>query len=394
MKEMKSYLKNIVLAVLVIGVLIGIGAYLINGIEGVELRKSTYTRTTFDFHIAAPNKAQAAAIEADASVECVFPYYAYSKAFSRNDKVMLLTSDDMDDAGASLLTDGTLIEGSFDRSGAMLDKTAADALGVGVGDNVTFQLLGKTYTKTVAAIYLPSTFAILENGIVLVEQVIDAAGAPASYGGAFVVAKNRGGVKALLADYAGEGNVALTLEQYVELKCGQKLPNQTQEEYDADCAAKYAAYRADVIASAKKDGGQVADKLDAYALLQEQILTTEKRLSGMKVLTAIASFAVLAVVCILFTTTNAENDRIYRDSGMSMKQMFLSYLTSSAVTALAVAIITAAVLGAIAAGTYFAADCLGVLLMLALPAVASLLPILLATWIYVKKLYGNSVADE
>ncbi len=394
MKEMKFYLRNIVLAVLMIGILIGLGVYLINGIVDVELRKSTYTRTTFDYHIAAPDKAQVAAIEADASVESVFPYYAYAKAFSKSENVMLLASDDMNDAGASLLTDGTLIEGSFDKSGAMLDKTAADALGVGVGDSISFQLLGQRYTKTVAAIYLPSTLAILEEGIVLVDMSVDAANAPAAYGGAFVVAKDRDAVATLLTDYAGEGNVGLTYDQFVELKCGNKLPNQTEEEFDASCAAKYAAYRAEVLASAKKDGGQVVDKMDAYALLQEKILTTEKKLSNMKLLTMIAAFVVFAVACILFTVTNSENDRIRRDAGMRMDKMFLSYLISSVITAVAVAGVAVAVLGVVAAGTYFAADCLGVVLALALPVVVALVPILLATWVYVKKLYGNSVADE
>ncbi len=37
-----------------------------------------------------------------------------------------------------------------------------------VGDTVSFTLLGKKVTKTVAAIYLPSTLAIMEKGIVAV----------------------------------------------------------------------------------------------------------------------------------------------------------------------------------------------------------------------------------
>ena len=395
MKEMKSYLKNIVLAVLMIGLLIGLGMSLINGIVDVELRKSTYTRTTFDFHIAAPDKAQVTAIESDASVKNVFPYYAYSKAFSRSENVLLLASDDMADAHASLFTEGMLAEGSFDANGIMLDKTAADALGVGVGDSLSFSLLGKKYTKTVAAIYLPSTFAIMENGIALVEFSADmaAAGTPAAYGGAFVVANDRDGVATLLSDYAGEGNVALSFAQYVELKCGQKLPNQSQEEFDAVCAVKYAAYRAEALASAKKDAGQVVDKLDAYALLQEKIMTTEQKHANLRTLTMIAAFVVFAVVSILFTVTNAENDRISRDAGMRMDKMLLSYLISSVITALAVALVAGGVLFAIAAGTYFASDCLGVVLSLALPSVVALVPILLAAWIYVKKLYGNSVAD-
>lgn len=395
MKEMKSYLKNIILAVLMIGLLIGLGMSLINGIVDVELRKSTYTRTLFDYYIASPDKAQITAIESEASVKCVFPYYVYSKAFSKNENVLLLASDDMADANASLLTEGMLVEGSFDTSGVMLDKTAADALEVEVGDSLSFSLLGQKYTKTVAAIYLPSTYANMEKGIALVEFSADMAATAkrSAYDGAFIVANDRDGVETLLSDYAGEGNVTMSYEEYVDKKCGKKLPNQSQEEFDAVCAVKYAAYRAEVLASAKKDEGQVADKLDAYALEQEKILTTEKKLSNTKLLTMIAAFVVFAVVSILFTVTNAENDRISRDAGMRMDKMLLSYLISSVITALAVALVAGGVLFAIAAGTYFASDCLGVVLSLALPSVVALVPILLAAWIYVKKLYGNSVAD-
>ena len=379
-----------------IGLLIGLGASLINGIVDVELRKSTYTRTLFDFHIAAPDKAQVAAIKTDASVKCVFPYYAYSKAFSRNEEVLLLASDDMANAGASLLTEGTLIEGSFDASGIMLDKTAADALGVSVGDSLSFRLLGESYTLKVAAIYLPSTLAIMEKGIALVEfsEKMAAAATPIAYGGAFIVANDRGGVADLLADYAGEGNVSLTLEQYIDLKCGNKLPNQTDAEFEAACAEKYAAYRAEVLTSAKKDGGQVVDKLDAYALLQEKIMTTEQKNANLRTITMIAALVVFAVAGILFTVTNAENDRIRRDAGMPMGQMLLSYLLASVITALAIALVAGGVLLCIALGTYFAADCIGVVLSLVLPVAAALVPILLAAWGYVKKLYGNSVAYE
>lgn len=397
MNGMKSYLKNAVLAVLLIGVLIGLGAYLIGGVSDVELRKSTYTRTRFDYHIASPDKAQVQEIEANSAVLAVFPYYAYTKAFSTNDDVMLLSSDDMKDAGASLLTEATLIEGSYaDKSGAMLDKTAADALGVGVGDRLSFNLLGQRITRTVTAIFLPSTLAIMEEGIVLVEHDAElaAVNTPTSYGGAFIVAADRDAVAALLSDYAGEGNVALTREQFVKLKCGAKLPNQSQEEYDALCDTKYAAYRAEVLASAKKDGGQVMDKQEAYALLQQQILTTEQKQGRLRLLSMIAAFAVFAIVGSIFTLTNATNDRIRRDAGMGFGQMYLSYTIASAVTAGAVAGVVALVLHLIAAGTYFAAECGVVVLSLALPVLVGLLPVLAVTFIYVKMLYGGAALSK
>ena len=168
MTNMKAYLKNIVFAVLLTAILIALGANGISSISDMELRKSTYTRTEFDFHIAAPDAAQVKTIAQNEAVKTIFPYYAYKKAFGNSNEIMLMVSDEMDKLGASVLSEGMLVEGSFNKDGAMLDKTAADILGVKVGDTVSFTLLGKKVTKTVAAIYLPSTLAIMEKGIVAV----------------------------------------------------------------------------------------------------------------------------------------------------------------------------------------------------------------------------------
>ena len=275
MTYLKTYLKNIALAVLLAAILVAIGAAGISSVSDMELRKSTYTRTEFDFHIAAPDAAQVSEIAQSGAVKTVFPYYAYKKAFGNTNEITLMASDEMDKLGASVLSEGMLIEGSFDGDGAMLDKTAADSLGVKVGDTVTFTLLGKRITKTVAAIYLPSTFAIMEKGVVAV-SLSDDMTKPAAYGGAFIVTNDRVAVAELLSDYVGEGNVALTYEQYVTVQCGDKRPDQSEAEYEAECRQKYADYRNGILESAKRGGGQVTDKLEAYSLLKEQILTPKR----------------------------------------------------------------------------------------------------------------------
>lgn len=391
MTGFKSTIKYAVLAALLIALVIGMGANIIEGTVSLELKRSTYTRTDFDFHIAAPDKAQVADIEADASVECVFPYYAYSKAFSSFSKVMLLVSDDMDDYGASLLTEGTLIEGSYDRSGAMLDKTAADSLGVGVGDSISFTLLGRRYTKTVSAIYLPSTFAILEDGIVLTELANDVT-APAAYSGAFIVAKDKSAVSALLSGYVGEGNVALSYEQYVELKCGNIKPGQSVEDYNAECESKYAAYRAEVLASASRDGGQVVDKNEAFSLLRERILTTEKSLSDKRLFTSVGAFALMLIVSIIFTVTNTANDRIRRDTGLRSGRMWLGYFLCTLISALVAASVSAGVLFYMASGTYFAEECMSMIYAPCIAIVSAAVLSGIGSLIHVRLLYNSSAS--
>lgn len=396
MAGIKYYIKNIIFAVCLIAVLIGIGVVMIGDIVHMELQKSTYTRTLFDFHIAAPDTKQVQALEENESVECVFPYYAYANAFSKNDEVMLLLSDDMDDSYASLLTDGTLIDGAYNKDGAMLDKTAADALGVGVGDTVRFTLLGTKITKTVSAIYLPSSLAIMEKGIVLAAYSEEQAQIklPAAYGGAFVIAADRDATAELLSDYVGNGNIALTFEQYTDLYCGTVLPNETQEEYEAKCIEKYTAYREEVLSSAKKDGGQVIDKTEAYDLLSEKILTTEKRLKSRMLLTMITAFAVFAGFGILFTVSNRANDRIRRDAGVGAKKTVACYMGGMVLIAVAVMGIVGGVLCAVAFGTYFVRECLAAVLLLILPIAFALLPFAIALLLYIRQLYAHSVSKN
>lgn len=389
MKILLHYLKYLILAIILIAMLIGLGSLIINDISDIELRKSTYTRTEFDYHIAAPSKEQISELEKDSSIKSIFPYYAFSKAFSKNDKIMLLVSDDMKDHSASLLTEGTLIEGEFNKSGAMLDKTAADALGVSVGDKISFTLLGKRVTKTVSAIYLPSTLAIMEKGIVSVELTSDIEGSIAnnSYGGAFIIANDKDGAASLLNGYAGEGNVTLTYEQYVKLNCGNKLPNQTDKEYENLCKSKYEAYRKDVLDSARKDGGQVVDKMEAYSLLQEKVLTTEKKASNLKLLTAIATFAIFVIATIVFSVTNISNDRILRDEGMHFVKMWLSHSLTAVITAVLASGISLLVLNGIANGTFFKAELISVILFVCLPTLIAIVPALIASLVYVWILY-------
>ena len=385
MTRLKTYLKNIVLAVILVAMLVILGATAVSSISDMELRKSTYTRTEFDFHIAAPDAAQVGEIAKSEAVKTVFPYYAYKKAFGNTNEITLMASDEMDKLGASVLSEGMLIEGSFNGDGAMLDKTAADILGVKVGDTISFNLLGKRITKTVAAIYLPSTFAIMEKGVVAVSLSADMQ-KPAAYGGAFIVTNDRGAVAELLSDYVGEGNVALTYEQYVEVQCGDKMPGQSDAEYEAECRQKYADYRNSVLESAKMGGGQVTDKLDAYSLLKEQILTTEKNTKTRMILAAVAAFAIFAIVGSLSIVTNAKNDSIDIGEGLDGWKMLKNYALSSTITAAFVAAVTGLSVFLIASATYFASECTFIVTSTALPVLAGIPVVVLVAFLYVHNL--------
>ena len=135
-------------------------------------------------------------------------------------------------------------------------------------------------------------------------------------------------------------------------------------------------------------------KSEAYALVKNKILAAEKELKSLADLGAIASFALLCLVLIIFTVTNVGNDRIRRDTGMRSSGMIISYTALALVTAVAVAGITAIILTAAANATYFAEECLGTVLALTLPALGSVPVAAAAALIYVKLLYLNSASGR
>ena len=108
---MKKYVKYAILGAVMAVALIAVGLHAIRTVTEIELKKSSYTRTLFDLHIAAPSVSQLDALEKEGATDTVFPYYAYKKAFSK-DEITLLVSDRMEDASVSILGEGTLIEPS------------------------------------------------------------------------------------------------------------------------------------------------------------------------------------------------------------------------------------------------------------------------------------------
>lgn len=394
-KFVKYYLKYVILTAVFAAVLIAIGVVNINKIVDVEGQKSSYTRTQFDYFISSPDKNQVAEIEESQAVDKVFPYYALNNAFTGSSaakEIFLLISDDMDDYSVSLLTKKTCVAGSFDENGAMLDNYAADVLGVKVGDSVTFNILGKKVNKTVSAIYLTSTYGVLTKGIVLVNfsDEIKEVYKPRAYSAAFIKANDVESVKTLLKDYVGEGNVALSFEEYVAINCGTKPPYQSQEDYDAECQAKYETYRTGILQSALTGGAQVAAKADSYALLQDRIETTENRIHSSTLLTSIAAAIVFVIVDVIFTVTNRNNDRIRCDDGKPFLGMFGGYVLIAVISAVIIAVLTFGILYAVASHSFFADTCLKTVLYFSLSTVVACPIVILAAFIYVRILYSSS----
>lgn len=395
MKTFLTYfLKYIILAVLCVAVLSIVGAMNINKTVDVENKKASYTRTQFDYFISSPDKAQVEEIENSASVDKIFPYYALSNAFSSKSAkdVYLLLSDDMDDAGISLFTQKTCVSGSFDKSGAMLDVLAAKTLGVKVGDTVTFSIMGRQFTRKVSGLYLTSTYGALIKGVVLADYSADIQQVykPNAYGAAFIKSNDENSLKALLTDYVGEGNVALSYEQYVALNYPDKPPYQSQEEYEEYCQTKYQEYRTDCLKHIKKDS-QVSAKADAYALIQDKVNTTEKSVNNANLLAGISSLVLFTLISIVFIVTNIGNDRIRRDDGMSFLGMAGLYALTTLITAAVAGGLTLGILYLIASKTFFMDVCIKTVLWFSLGPVVAIPLAIAAAFVYALILYSNRV---
>ena len=374
-------------------IIIIIGVININNIKKVESEKSSYTKTTFDYFISSPNQAQVDEIKASASVEAILPCYALNNTFTQNKEtkeIFLLASSDMKDYAISLFNDQTLISGKYEEDAIMLDELAAKKLGVKVGDEVTFSILGTKLKRKVAGIYLTSTYGTLTTGIALIKYASDIENIykPHAYSFAFIKANDKDGVETLLHNYVGEGNVALSYEEYVQTQVGAKPPYQTEEEYENECQNKYQQYRSDIIASALASGAQVASKEDSYLLIKDKVHTTEVGINNLKIITGIGVLFVFAIFSIVFILTNQDNDKINVQEGLAKGKMLLNHYLVDIIEGIVIFVITFIVLLLVAKGTHFLIDAMSSILWMTIPVLISLALVLTIDLLYILTLYN------
>ena len=397
MNFVKNYLKYVILAVVLAVMTIVIGIINIKDICYAEENKSSYTRTKFDFWISAPSAEQVDSLTADSSVGAVFPYYSVQlyKDNQKRDLRALVYYDDSN-AELSLLASKTLVEGSYDSDGAMMDVNAAKLLGVKVGDKFTFNLLGVNYTKRVSALYLASTYPSLSDGVVMFKAPEAAAFNEkfSSYQGAFLSSNDKAATSALLKDYVGQGDIDNwidTFDVYVT-KNGlvRKPSNLTEEQFEEQRRQKYQEYYNLELAKLKNSQGRYAEKDAQYRLIQDKIQTTEKKINRMIILTSVAVFVLFIIAGVVFVITNKRNDRIRCDGGMPFMRMAGGYILTAAITAVAVSLVTMIALIIVASGTYFFSSCMTTLLAFTFSAVCALPFVAIAVIIYTKLLYSSS----
>jgi len=367
----------------------------INDINYIENESSSYTKTTFDYFISSPNEEQMKKINKLDSVNKTFPCYALNNAFTQNNKtkeIFIIMNDDLTNYDISLFNNKTLIKGNFDENGIMLDLKASELLGVNVGDEIKFSILGNTFKKKLSGIYLTSTYGTLTSGLALMKfsDDIKKIYSPKAYGFSFIESKDDVALENDLKDYVGEGNVALSYDEYVNIYCGTKAPYQTDEEYLTYCQNKYNEYREDTLAKAKRSAGQVVSKEDSYILIKDKLNSTKKNVNNLNIITAISAFALFTLVNIIFILTKKSDDKTEMLEGLSSNKLFIRHSLKMAITGISVFLISFIILLIKALNTYFISTIMPMILIFTLPVLGSVLILLLFDFIYLKILYKNN----
>ncbi len=393
MKIFMKILKPVLLAVVMIAALAFFGIRNINSMVAAETKKSSYTRTSFDYSISSPNAEQVASFRSNtAAVNRIFPFYVLSNAFEGADDLYLMFSDDTADSEISLFNKETLVAGELGGTGAVIDGEAARRLGAEVGDSISFVLLGESISVQVSAICLPANYSVFTDGLVQVSYSdVRAVYQPAAYSMAFIEANDEAALVASLADYVGEGNVVHTYESYVRDVCGQKPPYQSQEEYEASCHEKYDAYREEILEAAKRGGNQSTSKAAAYALIKDSVEKTERTVETERNYAAIASIALFFLISVLFIVVNRRDDKQSRDNGMTFGAMYGKNAALYFLTALVTAAAVFGILFFYGRNTYFPAQSLTAALWFSVPVVISGVLVLLFALIYFAIFYRNFV---
>lgn len=352
MEFLKKNLKTVITSAIFIAGILAIGIYNILCVQVVEAKRSSYTRTGFDYIIELPSESELAAIKGGSGVESVYPFHLYTNLFVSQPgvKAFVSTSRYEKNERIGFLGDKTLIKGSFDGEGAVIDETAVSALGATVGDTVSF-VWGKgsgrkTVSQKVKAVCLACSYNLYTDGIVLL-------------------------------DYTDE------------MKSVYDIKNETYVFTGAFVKASGAECYA-TIKSALDESRNVEAKADLYVTnAKHKTDRLEKQVSSINVGVALAIAIFYSALGALFIIINRNSDKAERDGGMPKQKMFSSYLIGGSVCAAAVTAITFAVLLVVGIATHFIADAIATVLAMSLPALVAIPVTWAVSKIYTDRLYAN-----
>ena len=349
MEFLKKNLKIIITSVIFIAAIIVLGIYNIECVQAIEAKRSSYTRTEFDYKLSILDETQLSSIEDSDTVESVYPYHLFTNLFPKSKKTVAFVSapEYKKSERIGFLGDKTLIKGSFDGEGAVIDEAAATELGVKIGDEISFAWGEEQLTQKVKGICLSYSYDLKDYryGLVLLDYTsemqaaYDIKTATIPYTGAFVKA-------------ASDGCYA-----FLKRALGLEDVEDKAEHYEINAKSK-------------------TDKL-------------EKQVISINIGAAFGIAIFYSALSVLFILINKRSDEAERDGGLTKKKMFGAYLAGGSVCAAAVAAITFVVLLIFGITTHFIAEAIGTVLALSLPALVAIPAVYITAKIYTDRLYAN-----
>ena len=352
MEFLKKNLKPIITSVILIVGILAIGIYNEMCVQIIEAKRSSYIRTDFDYIIELPSEAEVAAIDGGSGVESIYPFHLYANLFAGNTavKAFVSTSEYGKNERIGFVGYKTLIKGSFDGEGAVLDEKAASALGATVGDTVSF-VWGtgsgrKTVMQSVKAVCLACSYNLYTDGIVLLDYTDEM--------------KSSSDIKDEKYVFTGAFVISNGAECYATIK----------ETLDVNKNIEAKADIYEVNAKSKTD-------------------RLEKQVNSINIGVAFAIAIFYSSLNVLFIVINRNGDKTERDGGVEKQKMFKSYFVGASVCAAVVTVITFAVLLIFGITTHFIAEALGTVLALSLPALVAIPVAGVTAKLYTDRLYAN-----
>ena len=386
---------------MVIAILVSVGIVAINNQVVVEIKQSSFKLTDFEYVVRSPWRSQVAEFDKNTdAVNKTFPCTSVATVChseSASPELHLLYTDDIDDYGISLFTEKTLVSGSFDKNGIMLDETAARKLGVSVGDEISYSIISTPVTLKVAAIYRASTYETLEDGIALVSLTDDmkaAFGKELPYTLCFIDAKDEAKCAAMLASYKPLAQVK-TEAEYTEWynEKNSKMPGTTDEEWAELIADEYDKYFKEMTTILKTEGN-VERKSDFMEDIDDRNKTTQSKVDALTVGIAVAAAVAYSLIAVVLMFRGMRDDVILASEGAEKSHLLRTRIAVNTIFPILVTVAAAGILAGYAEGKGFLDISIPIIALCSLPVLASIPVSALASVKYVNTVYGKSESSE
>jgi len=397
-KSFKRLIKYFVLGILSLLVLISTGIITINNQSTVDEKNATFKLTSFDYLVNGTSESQYQSfLGKEDEIKSAFPVINIQTSLKFNnkeEKITLLFSDHMENFETGLLNEKTKISGNYSEDGLMLDKNAADSLGVKVGDTVTYKLMSISFEVKVSAIYVACTYKEMNNGLGVLKWTSvhnNAYKTNKKYSFTFIEANDLSKCEAFLRDFIPEYGIA-SFDEWKELESTKvnytKTLLETDDEYNSRLQTGYQNYVTDKKIENKRTyqvqnkNDYLAESIDQTAYMSNTVKTAIK-------LVAIITPLVFVVLFVLFMLSEKNDNQVLSADGESMKKLLKINTMPSLVLAIAVVFMTAGTLFIYSLTKVFKFNYINIVLMFSIPTLIGTLIAYPIVYFNIKKYYDG-----